>query len=219
MSEDHRVEEKQRPARDAAAQLGLGLVVFVLVGWGLGELWTSIAGSTDLDAVRGVADGRTETMIDVARALTWVGSSAVLVPLAAICCLALARAGFRRDALAVALSLGGAIAIWHIVKPLVGRSRPPVEHLQQVSGASFPSGHGMQAGAFFFALVLALRTADASRGKTGAASALAVVIVVAVCASRVVLGVHYPADVAAGALLGTAWALFVSECVRRAAVQ
>ena len=119
----------------------------------------------------------------------------------------------------MALSLGGAIVIWHVVKLLVARARPPVQHLQHVSGASFPSGHAAQASAFWFALVLALRTAGASRAATGVAAAVAVAIVVAVCASRVVLGVHYPGDVAAGALLGTGWALFVSAFVRRAAVQ
>lgn len=205
--------------RHTAAQLVLGLVVFVLVGWGLGELWTSIAGSADLDAIRDVADGRTATMIGVSKVVTWGGSLVVLVPLAAICCLAFARAGFRREAVAVALSLGGAIVIWHVVKPLVGRARPPVEHLQHVTDASFPSGHATQASVFWFALVLALRTAGASRAQTCVATAVAVAIVVAVCASRVVLGVHYPGDVAAGALLGTGWALFVSERVRRAAVQ
>jgi undecaprenyl-diphosphatase len=158
-------------------------------------------------------------MIDASRAVTSAGSSVVLVPLAAICWPAFGRAGFRREAVAVALSLGGAIVIWHIVKPLVARARPPVEHLQHVSGASFPSGHAMQAGAFWFVLVLALRTAGASRAATGVAAALAVAIVLAVRASRVVLGVHSPGDVAAGALLGTGWALFVSECVQRASVQ
>jgi len=192
----------------------LGLVAFVLVGWGLGELWTAIAGSTDLDALRDVTDGRTTTTIDVSRAVTWAGSSVVLVPLATICCLAFARAGFRREAVAVALSLGGAIVIWHALKPLVARARPPIEHLQHVSGASFPSGHAAQASAFWFALVLALRMAGASRAATCVAAALAVAIVLAVCISRVLLGVHYPGDVAAGALLGAAWALFVSVCER-----
>jgi undecaprenyl-diphosphatase len=171
------------------------------------------------DAIRDVADGRTATMRDVSKGVTWVGSAVVLVPLAAISCLALARAGFRQEAVAVALSLGGAIVIWHVVEPLVARARPPVEHLQHVSGASFPSGHALQAGAFWFVLVLALGMAGASRAATGVAAAVAIAIVVSVCASRVVLGVHYPGDVVAGALLGAGWALFVSEWVRRAALQ
>ena len=105
------------------------------------------------------------------------------------------------------------IADW--VKLLVSRPRPPVEHLQAVTGSSFPSGHATQAGAFWFSLVLALRTAGAPPTTTGVAAGFALLVVLVVAASRVYLGVHYPSDVVAGVLLGTGWALYVSHCLRR----
>ena len=74
------------------------------------------------------------------------------------------------------------------------QSRPRSSTLASVGGASFPSGHATQAAAFWLALALALHTWWA------AVAAVAVVLVVG--ASRVVLGVHYPGDVVAGALLG-----------------
>jgi undecaprenyl-diphosphatase len=205
--------------RPSAARLVLGFVVFVLVGWAAGELWTSIVGSTDLDAVRDVAAQRSAAVSDAALVVTWAGSALVLVPLALICCLALVRAGLRGQALAVALSLGGAILLSSAVKLLVSRPRPGVEHLQAVTGSSFPSGHATQASAFWFALVLVLRAAGAPLAATGAAALLALALVVAVAASRVYLGVHYPGDVLAGALLGTGWAVFVSRLAPRATVQ
>ncbi len=81
-----------------AARLVLGLVLFVLVGWAVGELWTSVVGSADLDAVREVAAWRTVALTEVARVVTWAGSAYLLVPLAVIACLALDRAGLRREA-------------------------------------------------------------------------------------------------------------------------
>jgi undecaprenyl-diphosphatase len=197
-----------------AVRLTLGFAVFVLVGWALGELWLSIAGSADLDAVRDLAAERTAGLTDLARVITWAGSAFVLVPLALICCLTLIRAGLQRQALAVALSLGGAMLLSYLTKQLVSRPRPPVEHLQGVTGSSFPSGHATQASAFWFALVLASPGTGASRTVTVFAAAIALLLVVAVAASRVYLGVHYPADVVAGVLLGTSWAAFVSRCVR-----
>jgi undecaprenyl-diphosphatase len=193
----------------------LGFAVLVLVGWAAGELWLAIAGPADLDAVRDLAAERTATLTDLARIITWAGSALVLVPLALICCVALARAGLQREALAVALGLGGAMLLSYLTKQLVSRPRPPVEHLQRVTGASFPSGHATQASAFWFALVLVLPAAGASRAAIWLAAAFALVIVLAVAASRVYLGVHYPADVVAGILLGTSWTALVSRSLRR----
>jgi undecaprenyl-diphosphatase len=203
----------------AAASLVLGLVVFVLVGWAAGALWTSVVGSGELEAMHQIAENRTAGLTTAARAVTWAGSALVLVPVALICCFGLIRAGLRWEAFAVAVSLGGAILISDAVKLLVSRPRPPVEHLQTVAGASFPSGHSTQASAFWFSLVLALRAARVAPLLTRVAAGLALLIVLAVAASRVILGVHYPADVIAGVLLGTGWAVFVAHCVRETAVK
>jgi undecaprenyl-diphosphatase len=146
--------------------------------------------------------------------VTWAGSAVVLVPLAVACCVWLLRAGLRAQALAVALSLGGAMALWRLVKPLVARPRPPVEHLQAVTGSSFPSGHATQASAFWLSLVLIVGAQGASQGMQRTAAALALLIVLLVAASRVYLGVHYPADVIAGMLLGGGWCVFVWRCLR-----
>jgi undecaprenyl-diphosphatase len=200
--------------RHPAPRLVVAFAVLVLIGWAAGELWLAIVGPADLNAVRDLADQRTATLTDLARIITWAGSAVVLVPLALICCLGLARAGLQREALAVALSLGGAMLLSYLTKQLVSRPRPPVEHLQRVTGASFPSGHATQASAFWFALVLALPAVGASRVATWLAATLALVIVLAVAASRVYLGVHYPADVVAGMLLGTSWTVFVSRSLR-----
>ena len=182
------------PASHRAARVLLGFGAFVAVGWGAGELWLEIVGSADLDAVREVAASRTETLTQAARVVTWAGSAFLLVPLALVCCALLVRAGRRVEALALALSLGGAMLLSDLVKLLVSRPRPPVEHLQAVTGSSFPSGHATQASAFWLSLVL----------------------VAAVAWSRVYLGVHYPADVVAGVLLGSGWAVFVWLSVRDA---
>jgi len=194
-------------------RLVLGLAVFVLLGWGVGELWTSVVGSVELNAVREVVAQRTAALTDVARLVTWAGSAFLLVPLAVIACLGFARAGLHREALAVALSLGGAMLISGWVKLLVSRPRPPVEHLQGVTGSSFPSGHATQASAFWFSLVLAMPAAGTSPKLTRVAAGLALLIVLTVAASRVYLGVHYPSDVVAGMLLGAGWATYVSRCL------
>lgn len=80
-----------------AARLVLGLAVFVLLGWGVGELWTSGVDSVELNAVRDVAAQRTAVLTDVVRVITWAGSAFLLVPLALIACLAFARESRREQ--------------------------------------------------------------------------------------------------------------------------
>ncbi len=200
-------------------RLLLGLVAFVFVGWGVGELLLSVLASADLNAVLDIAAERSGIVTQAARAVTWAGSAFLLIPLALIICPALGRAGLRREAFAVAFSLSGAILIAAWVKLLMARPRPPVEHLQAVTSSSFPSGHATQASAFWLSLVLALHTAGAPPTITGVATVFALLIVLVVAASRVYLGLHYPSDVTAGVLLGTGWALYVSHRLRKREVQ
>jgi membrane-associated phospholipid phosphatase len=194
-------------------RLLLGLAAFVLVGWLAGELWVSIIGSSEADAMRSLAEQRSETLIEAARVITWAGSALVLVPLAVVYCLVLARAGLWREAATVALSLGGAMLIYELTKTLTSRPRPSVEHLQAVSGSSFPSGHATQASAFWLSLVLVLRATRVQPFARRMASALATALVLGVAWSRVYLGVHYPSDVVAGVVLGSGWALWVRRCL------
>lgn len=93
-----------------------------------------------------------------------------------------------------------------VLKPLVGRPRPPwpglvSEHILSPStSASFPSGHAASAVAGAFALT---RFWPEAWGPLWALAALVVV-------SRVYLGVHYPLDVLGGAFVGAIVGAFVT---------
>ncbi|MFI6939399.1 phosphatase PAP2 family protein [Streptomyces sp. NPDC050418] len=79
------------------------------------------------------------------------------------------------------------------VKRLVRRPRPQAEPLVRTAGRhSFPSSHATSAAAAAVAYG-ALRPAGAR---------LVPPLAAAMCVSRLVVGVHYPTDVAAGAALG-----------------
>jgi undecaprenyl-diphosphatase len=111
--------------------------------------------------------------------------------------------GRRRALLAIATL--GSIALYDVIKAVVARPRPQVGHLViTATGFSFPSGHATQSAAAYGAIALVVRARYGAR--TGRwAVGLAVVVTATVGLSRVYLGVHWPSDVVAGWLLGTAW--------------
>jgi undecaprenyl-diphosphatase len=194
------------------AGLLIAWIVLVLVGWGLGELSSSAAQASDVDAVRDVAQGRSPLLTTLAHTLSFVGSGYVIVPLTVVVCVSFYHRGRRVDAYAVTLSALLAMALSSVTKIIVDRSRPPVHHLEVATSASFPSGHATQSAAFYVALLLALRAGKSRRVRTAAAIA-AGVLIAAIATSRVYLGVHYPTDVVAGVLLGGAWSVITRRAL------
>ncbi len=127
-----------------------------------------------------------------------------------------ASARFRPMALALAVVLATNAILVFSLKRLVRRMRPAftlanVKALvfEAPTDFSFPSGHaaGSFAVATFFAILLTKGAArDASPRellvRRGAAATL-VLVAVGVALSRIALGVHFPTDVTAGALIGS----------------
>ena len=116
---------------------------------------------------------------------------------------------FTSDRLVAYEFILGSITLWmvvELVKALVRRSRPSF-HLTQARivglraiGRSFPSGHTSQA--FFTATLLAPYFHPG-----GWVVFLLYAMALLVGITRMYVGAHYPRDVLAGAILGSAWGL------------
>jgi undecaprenyl-diphosphatase len=146
---------------------------------------------------------RTSWLIDVAKAVTALGSAAVCWTLATIAAAALAAR--RRWAELGVLLAGMAIAIVgvHELKDAVDRPRPG-DGLVDASGSSFPSAHAAYSTFYVWlavTIVMRLRTGMA-RGALVVAAGIALTALIGL--SRVYLGVHYMSDVNAGWALGAA---------------
>ncbi len=141
--------------------------------------------------------------------LTVIGSgwgSFLIVPL-------FAAPRTRRFARSLALVLIATAVIVFALKKLVARARPcsSLEGVHALvfsapSDFSFPSGHAAGSFAFaMFAAIVLVRTDAVGRVRLLriAGAAALVLVAIGVALSRIALGVHFPGDVLAGALLGT----------------
>lgn len=146
-----------------------------------------------------------DVVVSLTRAVTWLGSTALLVVAMGAAALWLLRQGHRRLSLfLVVVGLGGG-AISSLVKLAVGRPRPVLdEPLATAFGKSFPSGHSMSSLVCFGALLVVFLPFVAGRWRRFAVVGTAL-LVLAIGLSRLVLGVHYLSDVLGGYVLGGAW--------------
>ena len=116
--------------------------------------------------------------------------------------LAIADPG-NREAWLICAALGPiGIGLNYVVKLIVRRPRPVLEGLPPLGGSpsslSFPSAHATSS----FAVATAMTRVEP-------VAALAFLLAAALALGRPYLGMHYPSDVAAGALLGVALGLIV----------
>ncbi len=204
-----RVRRDQRlriPSRPLLWMTIAGFLVFVLLLGLVAVRWPPfLTADQAADGAAHVDVLNQPWLLVAARAATTVGSPLVADLVGAIVILALLVTGFWRAAVLVIMARVGELACESGAKVLLARPRPtlldPVDH---ASGFSFPSGHAGGSAAIYGALGL-LAASWTVRWARACLLAASAVLISAVAASRMLLGVHYPSDVAAGAALGLAW--------------
>lgn len=143
-------------------------------------------------------------------AITWLGNGFVLAVLILPAMGWRDRAGLRAHLLPLVASVAITGVAVNVAKVLIGRARPPIWAASQAleihvpfgfpTDKSFPSGHAQTSfGAAVYLSLLYPRAAP-----------LFMLLAVLVGISRIALGVHFPSDVLAGALVGSlgSWAAF-----------
>ena len=172
----------------------LGLGVFGLV-----YLDTS---TLDLFSVQALFEHRSFVLNQVTILLSRLGGMPFLLFLTTFLCIYQTWIKNYKNAIFIALSVGGSIVIGWLLKWGIDRPRPlEFYHLIQSYGASFPSAHSLYA-ATLASMFMLLYSAHKYRNSIILVSALWFVFM---GISRVYAGVHYPTDVLAGWGIGLIW--------------
>jgi undecaprenyl-diphosphatase len=142
---------------------------------------------------------------EAARWVTELGSMPTLLAATGLgTALLIVRREWRAAALLIFITLSGRLIV-SLMKDWTARMRPDAHgHLVPVESLAFPSGHAANATMVWLCLALLLPTNE--RGRAIAVWA-AVWLSLAVGASRVMLGVHWPSDVIGGWAFGLFWTL------------
>ncbi len=145
-----------------------------------------------------------QLMID----FTGLGGGPVLhtVVIVTLGLLAVRRLWLTAGLVLAATLIGSILSGW--AKLLFGRPRPAlVDHLVEVRGLSFPSGHATNSAIIYLTIALLVSQVVPGRHTRAYILSVAVLLVGIIGISRVYLGVHWPSDVLAGWSIGTCWAL------------
>lgn len=200
------------PIERYGLRLTLLAVAIVLVVVPFSTLLFQVLGDGSLTRFDGdVADSLNDAVhgrrwwLRTVEVVTWIGSGAVLWCVAIAACAWAWRRGARKLAAFLAATSGGGFFLSTVIKVLVDRPRPVVDHpVADAFGRSFPSGHALGStvvlGAVLLAFLPLVPRAARRLAVTGTAA-----LVLAIGASRLLLGVHFVTDVVAGHVLGLAW--------------
>jgi len=170
------------------------IAVGALAAWAFGGLTQDVTGHDDTvladpHVTAWVLAHRTGWLTSALQVLTWLGSTAVIIPagLAVGLYFAIRRRDWRPLAL-LGAAVAGAVGLYDIVKALVGRPRPPAAiWIGHYTGAEFPSGHATQSTAFYAMLAIVLGAGLSIRRRAILWGAAALLVLV-VGASRIYLG-------------------------------
>jgi membrane-associated phospholipid phosphatase len=199
-----RIARASRPAVVCAAAMTVaaGAAVFIAIATRIAH--GTAFSSADQSLVDAIRDGTPAPVARSFAALTHLGDPWFLTLLCALVCVALLV--MRRFGLAVYLaavtSAGGLLN--QALKAMMRRDRPTGATVPLPESFAFPSGHTFGSIVCYgMCAYVLLRLAPTRRDPLIVATAC--FIVLAIGASRVVLGVHFPGDVIGGFASGGAW--------------
>lgn len=111
-----------------------------------------------------------------------------------------------RESLFLLVTLTGEVTIFVCTTLIIDRKRPPVPHLDSAPPtSSFPSGHTAAAACLYGAIAIIAVSTSRRTWLRAAAVLIAVLAPCCVGFARLYRGMHYPSDVAGGALLAVCW--------------
>jgi undecaprenyl-diphosphatase len=207
------------------AFLVVGVIIAAIATWAFGEFAeTVMAGQTqafDEAVLRWIGAHHTATLDSVMLEITSLGTGSAVIMMVVVASLFLALTRHRYSAALLLAATAGGGFLNIILKSYFERPRPHVfEWGTRALSSSFPSGHAMSATIVYTTVAYLAARLQRRIWERALTMIIAALVILAISASRVYLGVHYPSDVAAGMIIGLGWSAFCMatlEAIQRVA--
>ena len=203
----------RRLALPAVLLATLMVLLGLLLSKALTDTWV---GREDAELSRELVGERTGTGKAVTSIFTLLAETPTVIALTVVAAVAF-RVLFRRwrESVIVACAVVGETLIFWLTTMLIDRQRPSVPRLDEAPPtSSFPSGHTAASVALYGTVALVVLWHTRRGWLRALAVAVAVAVPLLVGGSRLYRGMHFPTDVLAGLLLGSAWLSVVSTRLR-----
>ena len=204
-----------RRVTDIYAVVGVFIALGMLVAVGATWIFVMLAGEVregetqafDEAVLRYVETHQTPTLDKVMLEITFMGTGLIVMTIVLVAGMFLWLTKHKHSALLLIVATTGGILLNGLLKAGFDRPRPGVfEWKQHTVSSSFPSGHAMSAATVYITVAYLAARLQRRRISRLMTLATALVVIALIAASRLYLGVHYPSDVAAGVVIGIAWA-------------
>jgi undecaprenyl-diphosphatase len=204
-------------AHNAYAVFGIFLVsgaaIAIVFTWIFSEIAEKVRrGSTqpfDEAVMRWIANHQYPQLQAVMLEITSLGTGTVVAMIVFVAGMFLWLNKHKHSAILLIAATIGGLVLDNLLKIGFNRPRPQIFKWGTYAvSSSFPSGHAMSSIIVYGTVAyLAARLQRDVRSRI-LTMVMAGVIILAICASRMYLGVHYPSDIAAGLVIGLAWSGF-----------
>lgn len=190
-----------------------GIIVAAIGTWLFAELAEHVmAGGTqafDEAALRWVSAHHSRVLDNAMLEITALGTGAVVMMIVCVSGLFFTLTRHKYSALLLIVATVGGMLLDTVLKLRFDRPRPHIFTWgTQVTMSSFPSGHAMSAMIVYSMVAYLAARLQKRRWARWLTLLLAAAIILLISVSRIYLGVYYPSDVLAGAIIGLSWAAF-----------
>lgn len=155
---------------------------------------------------------RNESLTTIVKVLTNLGGTFWITFLTLICLILIKK---RKYPILITVNILNVVIINQVLKIIIQRSRPIVEHLVNESGYSYPSGHAMAAIGFYGFFIFLINNLNIDKKLKKILNILLICLIIIIGLTRIYLGVHYFTDIIAGFTFGLIYLMLYTNFIKK----